>query len=92
MLHKPCSVADGLSPGKNRVGKCPDRRGWEQDCGDLGHKIENWTEKPLLQEGDDQHPDTNIFEGVSLPRDRERMGEQRMKILIKKLRLTHLHF
>lgn len=48
-----------------------DGRGWEQDCGDLGHRTENWAEKPLLQEGDDQHPGTNIFGGASLPQDRE---------------------
>lgn len=48
-----------------------DHRGWEQDCGDLGQEIENWAEKPLLQEGDDQDPGTGIFGGISLLQDSE---------------------
>lgn len=45
-----------------------------------GNETENWAEKPLLQQGDEQHPGTNVFGGASVPQGGERMGEQRLGI------------
>lgn len=36
-----------------------------------GHKIENWAEKSLLQQSDEQYPGSNNFGGASVPRGGE---------------------
>ena len=69
-----------------------DRRGWEQDCGDLGAQNRESGRKTPLQQGDEQHPGTNIFGGASVPQGGELTWEQRTKTWNKKLRCTRLDF
>lgn len=48
-----------------------DRRGWEQNCGDiwdLGAQNAELGRKPHLQQGNEKHPVTNIFEQASAPK------------------------
>lgn len=70
-----------------------DCRGWEQNCGDiwdLGAQNAELGRKPHLQQGNEKHPVTNIFEQASAPRKGHEWENSKWSFGIKKWRCTLL--